>query len=506
LQSKPISDAELIQLIVGKIDSLYLTYCDLDSADRAPPDKRNVDAVMTALRKVQSLRVELAHSIPPRLDEIAIAHLRTDPSEWGAKFIDEILALTDNEEDRALAILQRRYNALLPVKVLLENGQRTKSGVGVNPRGHPENTAPIETVSDLAELNTHVGKLIEAEQLFFYGLREGIPFAETSERLLVLLRCWREALPHILKAGGEFTRIWRGEVIRLKTPWKLEAPFVHYSISQLAHRLIGEFFAVTDAALSSWFRAACLPAGSLDDTIPEDVPDLSNSEVNYPEAVRHFRELPEPRWNWIASKRSYELLSTLDRRQAKHHGGALDSSAGRTTPARDQAMRLSIDEIDSFQKVQQIDFAAVAHLLNQYGYFDSTEDEIQRALEQILSEPFHKEDWAGETNDLYSSSVIVKGARMPTAFLLKGRGLRNKVMKIADCGKNGDQILRLFDSPAHLFVVQFVGQIDESVIRDVEGKVELLRSKGKPAWYCVINGQDTARLLHAYGKIQESSR
>ncbi len=74
-------------------------------------------------------------------------------------------------------------------------------------------------------------------------------------------------------------------------------------------------------------------------------------------------------------------------------------------------------------------------------------------------------------------------------------------MEIKHCGKNGDQILRLFDSPAELFIIQFVGNISEAVIKDVEGKVDHLRAKGKQVCYCIINGLDTARLMHAYSLL-----
>jgi hypothetical protein len=96
------------------------------------------------------------------------------------------------------------------------------------------------------------------------------------------------------------------------------------------------------------------------------------------------------------------------------------------------------------------------------------------------------------------TNIVVNGARRATAFLLKGNGLRSKTMEISDCGKNGDQLVRLFESPAELFIVQFVGNVSEAIIKDVEGKVEQQRAKGKPTCYCIINGQNTARLLHAY--------
>ena len=73
-------------------------------------------------------------------------------------------------------------------------------------------------------------------------------------------------------------------------------------------------------------------------------------------------------------------------------------------------------------------------------------------------------------------------------------------MEIRDCGSNGDQILRLCESPAKLFVIQFVGRISEAVISDIDGKVRQMRSQGRDAWYCIMDGQDTARVLRAYGE------
>ncbi|MBC8264101.1 MAG: hypothetical protein H8E47_08280 [Anaerolineales bacterium] len=170
-----------------------------------------------------------------------------------------------------------------------------------------------------------------------------------------------------------------------------------------------------------------------------------------------------------------------------------------TPPIRD---RLYVEDIDSFERVRTVSPAEVTGFLKGDGYLDMPEDEIQRAIEEILAVPFHKEDWGGEVNDLYSANLQVNGIRLPTAFLLKGNGLKRAEMRIADCGRNGDQLLRLFNSPAYLFVVQFVGNITEAVISDVQGKVAERRSSGKPAWYLVMDGQDTARLLHAYGKVR----
>jgi hypothetical protein len=163
--------------------------------------------------------------------------------------------------------------------------------------------------------------------------------------------------------------------------------------------------------------------------------------------------------------------------------------------------RLYVEEIDSFQKVRDINPAMVAGFLKN-GFLDWTENNVQLALEQILGVSFHKEDWAGEVNDLYTANVVVNGTRRATGFLLKGPGIgRKKEMTIADCGKNGDQLVRLFTTPADLFIVQYVGRIAEMLIKDVQGKVTELHSQGKTAHFLIIDGQDTARLLYAYGKL-----
>lgn len=135
------------------------------------------------------------------------------------------------------------------------------------------------------------------------------------------------------------------------------------------------------------------------------------------------------------------------------------------------------------------------------GFLAWSEDRVQLALEQILGVSFHRRDWGGEINDLYTANVVVSGARRASAFLLKGPGIGKKELTIADCGKNGDQIVRLFTTPAELFVVQYVGPVGDMVIKDVQGKVTELRARGANTHYAIIDGQDTARILHAYGKL-----
>ena len=163
-----------------------------------------------------------------------------------------------------------------------------------------------------------------------------------------------------------------------------------------------------------------------------------------------------------------------------------------------ESKQIFIDDIDSFVAVREISPGMVSEMIDNKGYFNVSEEDVKLCLEGILTEPFHKLDWGGEYNDMYSTNLIFNGKRMAVAFLLKGNGLKYKTMEIKHCGKNGDQLVRLFESPAEVFIIQFVGNISESIIKDIKGKVELISSKGKTAFYCIINGQDTARLLKAY--------
>lgn len=164
------------------------------------------------------------------------------------------------------------------------------------------------------------------------------------------------------------------------------------------------------------------------------------------------------------------------------------------------AERLYIEDVDSFQRARDVNPSVVTPYLTG-GYLDISEDYVQLAFEQILNVSLHKKDWGGEVNDLYTANVVINGQRVASAFLLKGNGLKKKEMQIRDCGKNGDQLVRLCQSPANLFVVQFVGMVSENVVSDIASKIRDLRARPWEAHFLIIDGQDTARILAAYGKL-----
>lgn len=152
--------------------------------------------------------------------------------------------------------------------------------------------------------------------------------------------------------------------------------------------------------------------------------------------------------------------------------------------------KISIDDIDSFVKVKGITW-------NQ-SPLPIDERKFKEGLQKIIGEQGTFEDWGGEINDLFSTRLIIKGERKNAAFGLKGKGMKG-ILTPGKMGKRGDQVQRLFRSPAEVFLIQYWNQIDESII---ELMTNLARSKSaadmRKIYYGVIDGQDTARLIKAY--------
>lgn len=153
---------------------------------------------------------------------------------------------------------------------------------------------------------------------------------------------------------------------------------------------------------------------------------------------------------------------------------------------------LTIDEIDSFGKVKDVQLAAGTENI------PILEETFQKGLQQILGEEGKFNDWGGEGDDLFSNRLILGGSRMNVAFGLKGRGTRGKLTP-KKLGKQGDQIQRLFRAPAEVFLIQYWGQIDESVTDQMK-TIATAKSalEGRRIYYGEIDGQDTLRILKAY--------
>lgn len=129
-----------------------------------------------------------------------------------------------------------------------------------------------------------------------------------------------------------------------------------------------------------------------------------------------------------------------------------------------------------------------------------SEAKIKEGFKKLLNVTGKFTDWGGEQNDL-STKALVKGKRLTVAFALKGPG-KQGVLTPAGMGKNGDQIGRLFHSPADVFIVQYHDQIDFSVLDLMKGLAVAESVKlNKKVYFGIIDGADTSRILTAYSSV-----
>ena len=125
------------------------------------------------------------------------------------------------------------------------------------------------------------------------------------------------------------------------------------------------------------------------------------------------------------------------------------------------------------------------------------EQTVKELICRLLGEHSVPSDWGGEESDVLSANLVVDGRRHVGAFLLKGPA-RFHSMKPTDLGKNGDQLYRLFNIPAQIYVVQHCHTIGAAVRKQAEA-FAFARSFVAPCRIVFMDGLTTARLLRAQG-------
>lgn len=163
----------------------------------------------------------------------------------------------------------------------------------------------------------------------------------------------------------------------------------------------------------------------------------------------------------------------------------------RIPATRAKATQISIDEIESFKKVRRVDSS---ELLDD----DVSESDFRDGVKRVLGELGHFADWGGEQNDLFATRLRLRGKRRTTAFAFKGPATKG-VLTPAKCGKNGDQIQRLLESPATVFLFQYNRQIAPSVLTQMKTHAALHSVYSRQEiFYGIIDGHDSKRLVTAY--------
>jgi len=158
---------------------------------------------------------------------------------------------------------------------------------------------------------------------------------------------------------------------------------------------------------------------------------------------------------------------------------------------RAKTSQVTLIDIDSFRHARRKKVK---------GYLDNrlSESQFKNGLKRIIGEEGNFKDWAGETSDLYTTKLYLRRRRVSAALALKGPATKGKLTP-RKMGKNGDQIMRLFEAPAELFLVQYCRQIDQSIVKEMEIQaVAKSVYTGNRIRYGIVDGQDSLRLVEAY--------
>ncbi len=151
---------------------------------------------------------------------------------------------------------------------------------------------------------------------------------------------------------------------------------------------------------------------------------------------------------------------------------------------------ITIDDISSFSRITS---------QSKNGMRSIRERVIKKAFAKIIGESGAFKDWGGEKSDLYSTKLRIAGRRIPAAIAFKGRATTGKLVP-AKMGKNGDQINRLFEEPAELFLIVYGGQIDSSIISQMQAFAVGKAMSGGKVYYGVVDGTDLGRIALAYAQ------
>ena len=168
------------------------------------------------------------------------------------------------------------------------------------------------------------------------------------------------------------------------------------------------------------------------------------------------------------------------------------TTATRTITFRPEFVRTEVITI------QALDQLAPASKLPPRQVIELPERAFKQGFQRIVGEQGDFADWGGEKNDLFTTNLKVHGFRKASAIAFKGPGTRGKLTP-KKLGKNGDQIQRLFNTAAQVFLVQYWNVIDESVLEQMEAfAVARSVTTGQRIYYGLIDGSDSARIIEAH--------
>ena len=167
-----------------------------------------------------------------------------------------------------------------------------------------------------------------------------------------------------------------------------------------------------------------------------------------------------------------------------------------------ESLGVDIQHIDSFEKVRGVNHRDIDKYVNN-GFFDKEEDTIIRAFAEIIGESYVPNHWPGENEDLYTSRILFNGQRVQSSIAFNGPGkVPAKETRLNDLGARGNQLLKMMRiTSSKLYILQSVKYVSQDIIDTFEIQVRDQRRNGHHCYYCIIDGQDTATILYAYGYL-----
>lgn len=150
---------------------------------------------------------------------------------------------------------------------------------------------------------------------------------------------------------------------------------------------------------------------------------------------------------------------------------------------------ISINDIDAFKEASKVkSVKKIAPL----------EKNTKELFKKVLGDSGKFTDWGGETDDLFTTKLEINGKRYHVAFGLKGRGTKGDLTP-KKMGKNGDQVQRLFRSPAQVFLIQYNDQISSSILEQMRDfAIAKSAKENRKIFYGIIDGDDTAKIFTTY--------
>jgi hypothetical protein len=158
------------------------------------------------------------------------------------------------------------------------------------------------------------------------------------------------------------------------------------------------------------------------------------------------------------------------------------------------SIRVYPQQIDQFSRVEKSPQPTAADLK---VIASMPEAAVKQAFADIIGEPYVSKDWGGEKSDLQTARLTIDNEPTSAAFIFKGPSVPGPLHP-GNMGKRGDQLIRAFEEPVDLIVVQHCNKIENTVVRNTEG---LAYDPRRPRRYCIIDGNDTAHILKTYGRL-----